>query len=349
VPRIDLPRLGHATADATVLRWLKSIGDAVTAQEPLVELVSEKAIQVLGAPQSGTLNAIYAPAGAIVAAGEPLAWLGLPGEMAPALLPRIVGWEPEIAPLPAGLLLQPPERASTPSYTLSAPRAAPKSDRELLRRGLRQVTAQRMDASWRAPKVDLFADVDFTRVQAHRQALKQQGEEAPSYNIYIAHAVVRAYQELPHLNVQWHDGQLRACDGVHVGIAVALGDNLVTVSLKNLAGVGLAGIQRRFKGMLKKALGLALAHDEQFGSSLTITNLGEFDVTAFSALLNPPEIFILAIGKLEERPVVRHGHVVPRWQCTFCLSFDHRGVDGAPASRLLQRIKHHLESFEDSP
>jgi pyruvate dehydrogenase E2 component (dihydrolipoyllysine-residue acetyltransferase) len=349
VPSIDLPRLGHATAEATVLRWLKSIGDAVTMHEPLVELASEKAIQVLGAPQSGTLSAIYTPAGAIVAAGEPLAWLGSPGETAPALIPRIVGWEPEIAPLPAGILLKPPESPSLPSPRVSAPRSSPKSDRELLRRQLRHVTAQRMDVSWRAPKVDLFADVDFTRVQAHRQALKRQGEEAPSYNIYIAHAVVRAYEELPHLNVRWHDGQLRPCDGIHVGIAVALGDNLVTVSLKHLAGVGLAGIQRRFKGMLRKALGLALAHDELFGSSLTITNLGEFDVTAFSALLNPPEIFILAIGKLEERPVVRNGQVVPCWLSTFCLSFDHRGVDGAPASRLLQRIKHKLESFEDSP
>jgi pyruvate dehydrogenase E2 component (dihydrolipoamide acetyltransferase) len=101
--------------------------------------------------------------------------------------------------------------------------------------------------------------------------------------------------------------------------------------------------------MLKKALGMTLAHEELFGSSLTITNLGEWDVTAFSALLNPPEIFILAIGKLEERPIVRSGQVVPCLRCTFCLSFDHRGVDGAPASRLLQRIKLNLESFVDSP
>jgi pyruvate dehydrogenase E2 component (dihydrolipoamide acetyltransferase) len=342
--------LGHATAEATVLRWLKSVGDEVTIHEPLVELASEKAIHVLGAPQSGTLGSIYVPAGAIVAAGEPLAWLGAAGEAAPALTPRFSGWEPEIAPMPAGTLLHRAEEGGAVSAPrVSAPRATPKSDREVLRHQLRHVTAQRMDASWRAPKVDLFADVDFTRVQAHRQALKDQGEEAPSYNIYIAHAVVRAFQEFPHLNVCWRAGQLRPCDGIHVGLAVALGDNLLTISLKNLAGVGLAEVQRRFKGMLKKALGMTLAHEELFGSSLTITNLGEWDVTAFSALLNPPEIFILAIGKLEERPIVRSGQVVPCLRCTFCLSFDHRGVDGAPASRLLQRIKLNLESFVDSP
>ncbi len=347
--RIDLPRLGYATSEATVLRWLKAVGESVTSREPLAELASEKAIHVFGAPQSGTLLAAYAPAGAVIEAGEPFAWIGSAGEQAPALTPRIVGWEPAIAPMPPGLQLAPRGPEAAPPPSVSPARTAPKSDRDLLRSQLRHVTAQRMDASWRAPKVDLFADIDFTRVQAHRQALKDQGEEAPSYNIYIAHAAVRAFQDLPHLNLQWREGRLRPLDGIHVGIAVAVGDNLLTVSLKKLAGLGLAEIQRRFKGLIKKALGLNLSHDELFGSSLTITNLGEFDVTAFAALLNPPEVFILAIGKLEERPVVREGKVVPGLQCTFCLSFDHRAVDGAPASRLLQRIKQHLETFEDSP
>jgi len=347
VPRIDLPHLGYATTEAIVLRWLKSPGQTVAEQEPLVELASEKAIQILGAPQAGTLLAIYAPAGAILETGEPLGWIGPATEAAPALKPRIIGWEPEVAPHPP----VPPaaDSATVPAPHLSAAHGAAKADREVLRHRLRQVTAQRMDASWRAPKVDLFADIDFTKVQAHRQSLKDRGEEAPSYNIYIAHAVVRAFQAFPDLNLQWRDGQLKLSDGIHVGIAVALGDNLLTVSMKNLAGTSLADIQRRFKGMLKKALSLNLAHEELFGSSLTITNLGEWDITSFAALLNPPEIFILAIGKLEERPVVRNGQVVPGLQCTFCLSFDHRGVDGAPASRLLQRIKRNLENFEDAP
>ena len=349
MPRIDLPGLGHATSEATVLRWLKEVGQPVAHQEAIVELASEKAIHVLGSPHAGTLRAVYAPPGAVLAAGEPLGWVGESTETAPSLSPRFAGWEPEIAPKPPQVELVPRLESKAHASAISAPRSAPKSDRELLRHQLRHVTAQRMDASWRAPKVDLFADVDFTRVQAHRQALKEQGEEAPSFNVYIAHAVVAAFQAFPHLNLHWEQGKLRPTEGIHVGIAVALGDNLLTVSLKNLAGVSLADIQRRFKGMLKKALSLNLAHEELFGSSLTITNLGEWDVTSFAALLNPPEIFILAIGKLEERPVVRGGQIVSSLQCTMCLSFDHRGVDGAPASRLLQRIKHNIEGFEDIP
>lgn len=342
-----MPRLGYATLEATLLRWLKSVGDSVVAREPLIEFASEKAIHVFGAPQSGVLLAAYAPPGAVVEAGEPLAWIGSAGEAAPMLNPRIVGWEPLVAPMPPGLKLEQRTPDIVPAPATVPPQATAKGDRELLRGQLRHVTAQRMDASWRAPKVDLYAQVDFSRVQAHRDTFKDRGEEAPSYNVYIAHAVVRAFQDLPHLNLQIRDGRLRAVEGVHVGIAVALGDNLVTVSLKNLEGLGLIEIQRRFKGLIKKALGMTLSHSELFGSSLTITNLGEFDVTSFAALLNPPEVFILAIGKLEERPVVRNGNVVAGLECTFCLSFDHRSVDGAPASRLLQRIKHHLEARED--
>jgi pyruvate dehydrogenase E2 component (dihydrolipoamide acetyltransferase) len=350
VSRIDLPRLGFATAEATVLRWLKGIGDPVSLQEPLVELASEKAIHVFGSPTAGVLLAVYASVGAILETGEPLAWIGEAHSSAPALEPRIVGWEPEVAPMPSGLRLAVPEKSGRDGEVTPVPapaRAAGKAEREVLRRQLRHVTAQRMDASWRAPKVDLFADVEFTTVQGHRAALKQKGEEPPSYNVYIARAAARAFEEFPHLNLNWSDGKLRPLDGIHVGIAVALGDNLLTVSLKNLAGVELAEIQRRFKGQIRKALSLNLAHTELFGSSLTLTNLGEWDVSSFSALLNPPEIFILSIGKVEERPVVRAGQVVPRLLCTVCLSFDHRAVDGAPASKLLQRIKQNLERFED--
>ncbi len=340
---IILPHLGFATAEATVLRWLKAVGDAVHSGDDVAELASEKTIHVLAAAESGTLLAVYAPPGAIVEQGQPLAWIGQAGEAAPTRTPRIVGWEPEIAPPPPGF--QPAGRATAPAPAVHAPATFQKPDREFLKHQIRRVTGQRMAASWAAPKVDLFADVDFTRVVAHRQALKDAGQEGPSYNVYIAHAAVRALGDFPHLNRHWIDGQSLPVDGIHVGVAVAQGENLVTVSMKHLEGLGLLEIQRRFKGLIRKAVSMSLTQDELYGSSLTVTNLGEFDVTGFAALLNPPEIFILAIGALQQRPVVKDGAVVPCWQCTFCLSFDHRGVDGGPASRLLQRIKHYLERY----
>ncbi|NIP72133.1 MAG: hypothetical protein GWO16_03470 [Gammaproteobacteria bacterium] len=261
-----------------------------------------------------------------------------------------MGWESDIAPPPAHLDgLQAPgaaARGTAGTDEGSQPLARFEDlHRAFLRGQLRKVTAQRMAQSWlQAPKVDLFADVDLTRVEAHRRALKAEGREAPSYNMYIAHAAAKAFEELPGFNFHLVGERTVPLDGIHIGMAVALGDNLVTVSLKNLAGVGLQEVQRRFKTLIRKALRVSLSREELYGSSLTITNLGEFDVTAFTAVLNPPESFILAVGKVEERAVVREGQVVPAPMCTFCLSFDHRAVDGAPASRLLQRIKQHMEA-----
>jgi pyruvate dehydrogenase E2 component (dihydrolipoamide acetyltransferase) len=339
---IILPQLGYATREATVLRWLKAIGDAVRAGEDLAEVASEKTILVLPAPESGVLLATYAAPGAIVEQGQPLGWLGKAGEKAPPRSPRIVGWEAEIAPPPPGFV---PAGAAPSAAAAHPPETFQKPDREFLKHQIRRVTAERMASSWVAPKVDLFTDVDFTRVVAHRQAAKDAGGEGPSYNVYIAHAVVKALHDFPDLNRHWINGAPVPVDGIHVGVAVAQGENLVTISMKHLEGQGLLEIQRRFKSLIRKAVGMTLTQDELYGSSMTVTNLGEWDVTGFTAILNPPEIFILAIGALQQRPVVVEGAVVPRWQCTFCLSFDHRGVDGAPASRLLQRIKQYLEAY----
>lgn len=351
MPAILLPSLGTATDEATVLHWLKAEGEAVGAGESLVEVALEKTVHVLTAGQPGGLSRILAPAGAIVPAGEPLGWIGAPGaeDMPPGLRCRLVGWEEEVAPPPDNLaeLLEPRPEAvaggegeaeSHPLETFAA------RHRTFLRGQLRGVTARRMAKSWvDAPKVDLFAEVDLSRVEAHRAALKEQGQEAPSYNIYIAHAVVKAFADLPQFNFQSIGGKAAPLDGIHVGMAVALGDNLVTVSMKNLGGVDLMEIQKRFKALIRKALRVSLTREDLYGSSLTITNLGEFDVTAFTAIINPPEAFILAIGKVEPRVVAREGEVAIATMCTFCLSFDHRAVDGAPASRLLQRIKQHME------
>jgi pyruvate dehydrogenase E2 component (dihydrolipoamide acetyltransferase) len=265
---------------------------------------------------------------------------------------RLLGWEEEVAPAPPELAERMAAPAGAPGLATGAGEqaSAQLQDFEALHRGLlrgqlRRVTSQRMAKSWRdAPKVDLFAEVDFGLVEQHRARLKGEGREAPSYNVYIAHAVVKAFQDLPGLNFYQLGEQVVPLREINVGLAVALGDNLVTVSMKDLGGAGLLEIQRRFKNLLKKALRLSLSRAELYGSSLTVTNLGEFDVTAFTAVLNPPETFILAIGKVEPRVIVKEGQMAIAPMCTFCLSFDHRAVDGAPASRLLQRIKLHMES-----
>lgn len=336
MPAISLPKsLG---TESTVLQWLCASGAAVRSGEPLVELLSEKATHVLVAEYNGTLLEIYAPAGAIVAAGEPLGWIGAAGQSAPVLRPRLNGWASEIA-LP-----------SEPTPLASAASAVPASKpSKIPHSALRRTTAQRLSASWRAaPKVDLYAEVDYTSLIAHRANQRAQGSEAPSYDVYLAQAAAESLREHPEYNLHWRDGSAYPLQDLRIGIAVALEHSLLTVSLSQMPAENVAQAQQRLRKQIRKALRARLNPEDMFGNSLTITNLGTWGVRRFGAILNPPEIFILAVGEVSDRPVVRNGKIEVQPRGELCLSFDHRAIDGAPAAAIFQRIRHHLErSWDD--
>lgn len=347
MPGVIVPHLGFATDEVTIVHWHKTVGDSVTAGEPLVDIAAEKAVSMVEAEASGTLLAAYAPVGAVVAEGSTIGWVGAVGEQPPEGSLEVVGWEEELAPPPPEFrhFIQSRPHGGAPPAP-AAGRPSRKRLKSFLSRARRKITAQRMARSWvAAPKVDLLAEIDFSRVVAHRERLKAGGVDAPSFNVYIAHAVVRAFEEMPELNVNWIDDRAVPLDGIHVGVAVSMDDTLMTISMKDIGGQPLEEIQRRFRGLIKKAVGMTLKREEMYGNSLTVTNLGEFEITAFTPILNPPEIFILGIGKLADRVVPKNGEIAIVPMSQFFLSFDHRGVDGAPASRLLRQIKYHLEHY----
>jgi pyruvate dehydrogenase E2 component (dihydrolipoamide acetyltransferase) len=353
--------LGFATAEGTILQWMHEVDEDVRAGAPLLEIASEKAVHVVVAPADGKLLAIYAPAGAIVGEGETLAWIGAAGERPPEIECRWLGWEEDIAQPPPDLqqhLAQAPlaveggaQEAAGPEVgfpPFQPPQQVDKRFRGYLKKSLREVTGRRMAASWvEKPKVDLFAEINFSSVVAHREAEKGAGRQPPPYNVYIAHAVAKAFEQFPELNCNWIDGRRVPLEQIHVGVAVALAESLLTISMKNLGGLSLREVERRYRSLIRKAVAMNLERDELYGSSMTVTNLGEFEIFAFTPVINPPEVFILGIGELKERALVVDGRVTVAPVSYFCLSFDHRGVDGAPASRLLRGIKHHLEDYSD--
>ncbi|MCZ6472781.1 MAG: 2-oxo acid dehydrogenase subunit E2 [SAR324 cluster bacterium] len=351
------PQLGFATAEGTILNWLHEVGERVERGTPLVEVASEKAINVVVTPVDGVLLAVFAPAGAIVPEGETLGWIGQDGEQPPELTCRWLGWEADIAPPPEDLAVR---LQGTAPNTREAdredefppfqpPEQVDKRYRSLLKKQIRDTTGKRMSQSWvDKPKVDLFAEINLSQVVAHREAEKQAGRQPPPFNVYIAHAVVRAFEEFPHLNCNWLDGRRVPLEDIHVGVAVALEESLLTISLKNLGGLSLREVERRYRSLIRKAAAMTLRREDLYGSSLTVTNLGEFEIYGFTPVINPPEVYILGIGELKDRVVVVDGKIIVAPVSYFCLSFDHRGVDGAPASRLLRSIKHHLEDYRDN-
>ena len=350
MPGVLFPQLGFATAEGTILNWLQAVGERVEAGAPLVEIASEKAVNVVAAPGGGVLLAIFAPPGAVVPEGETLGWIGEDGERPPEVNCRWLGWEADIAPPPQDLAqhLALADAEPEPFPPVLPPEQVDKRHRALLKKQLRETTGKRMAKSWvDAPKVDLFAEINFSAVVAHREGEKRAGRQSPPFNMYIVHAVVKAFEEFPQLNCHWINGRRQPLDGIHVGVAVALNDSLLTISMKNLGGLSLREVERRYRSLIRKAAAMTLKHGELYGSSLTVTNLGEFEIFGFTPVINPPEVYILGIGELKDRALVVDGEIVVAPLCYFCLSFDHRGVDGAPASRLLRSIKHYLEDYRD--
>jgi pyruvate dehydrogenase E2 component (dihydrolipoamide acetyltransferase) len=130
---------------------------------------------------------------------------------------------------------------------------------------------------------------------------------------------------------------------VHLGMAVALPDGLIVPVLRSINQMGLREIRQRSEDLVERARAGRLKQDEMTGATFTVSNLGMYGVRDFAAIINPPEVGILAVSAAEKRPVVRENQVVPRTVMTMTLSADHRAVDGATAAEFLRTLKRLLE------
>jgi pyruvate dehydrogenase E2 component (dihydrolipoamide acetyltransferase) len=130
---------------------------------------------------------------------------------------------------------------------------------------------------------------------------------------------------------------------VHIGVAVAIPDGLIVPVIKNADQMGLKELQQRTAELAKKAKAQKLKGDEMKGATFTISNLGMFGVKEFSAIINPPEVGILAVSAAEKRAVVRNYQIFSRWTMSLTISVDHRAVDGATAAEFMRTLKGLLE------
>lgn len=251
---------------------------------------------------------------------------------------------------PAGAALVPapaaPE-ASLPSPTVpgaAVPESVPVT-------GLRRIIAERMAASSQATaRVTLMTEADATALVEAREQLKAavEGEWgfAPSYNDLLALIVARALREFPYMNARLRpDGQaIERLPFVNLGMAVDTGRGLVVPVIRDADRQGLRALGMQLRVLVERARAGKSLPDDLSGGTFTITNLGMYDVDAFTPIINLPEAAILGAGRIRPQPVVREGQVVVRQVWVLSLAFDHRLVDGAPAARFLQQIKRWVES-----
>ncbi|HEX8913289.1 MAG TPA: dihydrolipoamide acetyltransferase family protein, partial [Humisphaera sp.] len=196
------------------------------------------------------------------------------------------------------------------------------------------------------PHFYVTVDVDAEELFALRgrlnKALEPQGVKV-SVNDFVTKAVAAALVQHPALNAHFTGDSITKFGDVHIGVAVAIPDGLIVPVIKNADQMGLRELQQRTAELAKKAKAQKLKGDEMKGATFTISNLGMFGVKDFNAIINPPEVAILAVAAAEKRAVVRNDQVVARWTMSLTLSVDHRAVDGATAAEFLRTLKGLLE------
>lgn len=196
------------------------------------------------------------------------------------------------------------------------------------------------------PHFYVTVDVDIeelTGLRARMNELLKAENVKLSISDFLAKAAAAALLKHPAVNAHYSDEGITRFGDVNLGIAVAIPDGLIVPILRGVDQMGLKEIRVRSEDLIKRARSQKLKQDESRGATFTISNLGTFGVREFSAIINPPEVAILAVAGAEKRPVVRGDAIVPRTMLTLTLSADHRAVDGATAADFLRTLKGLLE------
>ena len=212
---------------------------------------------------------------------------------------------------------------------------------------MRKAIAKRLVTSiGPVPTFYLTVDVDMGRVMEARKSINTMLEKDGmriSINDILLKAIAAALRQHPNCNAQWHDGFVRRFSSVHLGVAVAIEDGLITPVVKNAHAKGIAQISAEVRELAGRARDKKLLPDEYTGSTFIVSNLGMLGIREFTAIINPPEAGILAVGGIVETPVVVDGQVTVRPRMRITMSCDHRVIDGAQGARFLQTLQGMLE------
>jgi len=211
---------------------------------------------------------------------------------------------------------------------------------------IRKTIANRLSQSiGPVPHFFLTSEIDMERTAEAREALNSV-PDAPrvSYNDIIIKVVAQALRQHPECNAWWQDDYIRYFNDVHISVAVSVPEGLITPVLRNAHLKSLREIAAEGRELAQRARERKLRPEEYTGGTFSISNLGMFDIDQFTAVINPPEAGILAVGSIADRPVVADGAMTVRKRLRVTMSCDHRVIDGATGARFLQTVKRMLEN-----
>ena len=402
---VHMEALSPTMEEGRLVKWTKKEGDPVKTGETLAEVETDKAVMELVARADGQLVKILVPEGKTVPVGDPVAYIGAPGEKVgdggpavPAAAGKGMGEGGRGLPAP------PPTPAPAPQTTVADERvkASPLAKRiaretgvdlklvsgsgpggRVVKRDLeggspappapiphppspipvavrsgaayedvpltqiRKTIARRLVTSLGPiPHFFLTTEVDMERAADARAALnKDLGDQGKvSFNDIIVKATALALARHRACNAWFQEDHIRYWNEVHLGMAVAVEDGLITPVIRHADQKTMSQISVEARALADRARRRQLKPDEYTGATFSVSNLGMFDIDQFTAVINPPEAGILAVGTVVEKPVVLEGQVVPRRRLRLTMSCDHRVIDGATGAVFLKTLKQMLEN-----
>jgi len=371
-----MPSLGADMEAGTLVEWLKQPGDALSKGDIIAVVDTDKGAIDIEVFQDGILERALVSPGEKVPVGTPLATIrgiGEPAGAAPETPP------PAAAPTPPAL---PPQPAPPPHERRASP-AARKAAEDLHvdiasvdgtgpggaitredveraarrrregregREGMRAAIGAAMSRSKREiPHLYLSTTVDMTKPLAWLTAEneKRAVEHRLLPIVLLVKAVAHAVRDVPEVNGFWRDEAFRPADGVHVGCAIALRDGgLVAPAIHDTDHKSFDEVMRELTDLAARARRGTLRSSELSDPTITVTNLGDLGVETAFAIIYPPQVAIVAFGRVVQRPWVSDGRIEPRSVMTASVSVDHRVVDGRRAGQFLAAIDRWLQTPE---
>jgi pyruvate dehydrogenase E2 component (dihydrolipoamide acetyltransferase) len=363
---VIMPALGVAQDTGRVLRWFSAEGDAVRKGEPLIEIETDKVTVELESPADGTLVAVTAHAGDDPAVGSVIALILAPGESrattAPSASPRApaspvarrMAREAGIDLTALASVLGRPVQAEdvrdaidasapAPLRSEPAPATAPGATAVAVSSTWSRM-AERTLTSWTTvPHFAVQREINATRILSWQHVARERTGLHITITDLLVCVVARALRAHPAVNRSWAEGGLIAHPSVDVGIAVALEDALVVPVIHAADSLDLGAICAQRHELVARARQGRLEPGDVSGGTFTISNLGMYGVDAFTAIINPPQAAILAVGRIADRVLPVAGAPAVQPALTLTLSCDHRVLDGAAGGSFLRTVAESLE------
>jgi len=383
---IDVPNVGESVSEVTIASWMKQPGDVVAKDEAIVELETDKAAQELVSPEDGIMGEHLVAEGDVATVGQTIATLmaGASGGTASASPAPAAKSSSGKAPMPSAerVIKENGLDASTisgtgkdgritkadalaakanPAPAVKAPAAAPvaqskpreldvREERVRMSR-IRQTIARRLkEAQNTAAMLTTYNEADMSHIMAMRSQykemfLKKHGIKLGFMSFFVK-ACVQALKDVPSVNAEIDGTDIIYKNYYDISIAVGTPKGLVVPVLRNCDELSLGGIEKGIGALGARAREGQLSMDDMMGGTFTISNGGVYGSLMSSPILNPPQVGILGMHKIEKRPIVINDQIVIRPMMYLALSYDHRIVDGKEAVTFLVRVKECLEDPE---